>query len=190
MKTIIKIIITIIIVLTLPISIYYGLRLKNTPFIYEYMNRSHVITLPNKVWFEINGSMDILDDEDILINETPEVIKEGYDVGPQYPRYTTTYENDTIKKVQTSKRVGDILTIENSIEIVDGEYNKYIQKIFFSQYGTFGNNTYTQEGCSVKISSKNGNISYDEEYALVMITYDIKENSRIEDILSFEISCL
>ncbi|MFA5634017.1 MAG: hypothetical protein WCY00_00305 [Candidatus Dojkabacteria bacterium] len=190
MKTIIKVIITTIVLLTLPISIYYGLRLKDTPFTYEYMNRSYVITLPNKVWFEINGSTDILKNDEILVNETPEVVEEGYDIGPQYPKYTTTYENDTIKKVQTSKRVGDILTIESYIEIAEGEHDEYIQKIFFSQYGTFENNTYTQEGCSVKISSKNGNISHDEEYALVMITYDIKENSRIEDILSFEISCL
>ena len=98
MKTIIKVIITTIVLLTLPISIYYGLRLKDTPFTYEYMNRSYVITLPNKVWFEINGSTDILNNDEILINETPEVVEEGYDIGPQYPKYTTTYENDTIKK--------------------------------------------------------------------------------------------
>lgn len=190
MKTIIKVIITTIVLLTLPISIYYGLRLKDTPFTYEYMNRSYVITLPNKVWFEINGSTDILKNDEILVNETPEVVEEGYDIGPQYPKYTTTYENDTIKKVQTSKRVGDTLTIESYIEIAEGEHDEYIQKVFFSQHGTFKDNSYTQEGCNVKISSKNGTLSYDEEYALLMITYDVRGITKVEDTLSFEISCL
>jgi hypothetical protein len=190
MKIAIKIVITILTILTVPISIYYGLRLRNTPFIYEYMNRSYVVTLPNKVWFEINGSMDILDNEEIFKNDTSEIVKEGYDIGPNYPRYIVRTENDTLRKIQTAERVGDILKIENDIEILQGEYDEYIQKIFFSQYGTFQNNTYSQEGCSVKISSDSGDISYKEEYAVIMVTYDIKERDSIKDKIYFEISCL
>jgi hypothetical protein len=190
MKLAIKIVITIITILTVPISIYYGLRLRNTPFIYEYMNRSYVVTLPNKVWFEINGSMDILDNEEVFKNDIPEIVKEGYDIGPNYPRYIVRTENDTLKKIQTTERVGDILIIKNDIEIVDGEYNEYIQKIFFSQYGDFVRNTYHQDGCSIYISSESGDISYNEEYAVLMITYNVKRITRIEDTLSFEISCI
>ena len=190
MKIIIKIIITILILLILPISIYYGLRLTNTPFVYEFINRSFVVTLPNKVWFEINGSMDILDDEEIFRNTTPEIVMEGYDIGPEYPTYTVTFENENAKKIQTSQRAGDTLYIRNNIEILEREYDEYIQKIFFSQYGEFVRNIYTQEGCSVYISSRTGDISYNEEYAVLMVTYNVSRITKIEDTLAFEISCL
>jgi len=188
MKLLTKILLTTIIILILPISIYYGLRIQNTNFILEHINRSYVITLPNKVWFEIDGSKDTLNKNQIFENDTIQLETTGLDWGLQYPTYKTITQNETAVKTLTGTRVGDTITLEQNITIHDDNYDTYTTHIYFSQYGIFENNTYTQEGCSVNILSKNGNITYNPKYSIVNITYEITNNT-IEDNLSLEISC-
>lgn len=188
MKIAIKILITLIILIILPISIYYGLRFRNTPFVFEYINRSYVITLPNKVWFEINGGKDILDEDEIFTNDIPQLTKEGIDIGPRYPIYTVYTENSNAQRTQIAKRVGDTVTIDLNVDILGEGYSTYITNIYFSQYGEFENNKYIQDGCEVEIRSINGEISYNEEFAYVSITNRVLMN-KVEDSISLNISC-
>jgi hypothetical protein len=188
MKIILKVIIGIIIVVTLPISIYYGLRIENTPFKMEYKNRSYVVTLPNKVWFELNGAMDTLDEEMIFENDLPKIEQSGFDIGPQYPTYKATMENNTGKSTRVGYRVGDSIKIEQDIEIYKENPETYNTKIYFSQYGQFQNNTYSKDGCEVGIKSEKGFITYDEDFAIVKIEYEVMD-SDIKDLISIDISC-
>lgn len=189
MRIVIKIILTILIVLSLPLSIYYGLRFTHTPFVHEYMNRSFVITLPNKVWFELNGATDLLDDDEIFTNDIPEVDAVGNDIGPKYIQYTMTFENDIAKKVQGMRRERDSLFVDTRIDFYERDQEVYTQKIFFSQYGTFEDNTYSQEGCKVHILSDGGEVLYDKEYSVITISYDIKGKDYIKDNLTIDILC-
>ncbi|MCD4756238.1 hypothetical protein K8R20_01310 [bacterium] len=188
MKLLTKILLTTIIILILPISIYYGLKIQNTNFILEHINRSYVITLPNKVWFEIDGSTDTLNKKQIFGNDTTLLETTGLNWGLQYPTHTATIQNDTAVKTLTGTRVGDTIAIEQNITIFDNEYDTYTTYIYFSQYGLFENNTYTQEGCSVNIGSESGDITYNPKYSIVNITYEIINNT-IEDNLLLKISC-
>jgi hypothetical protein len=187
MKILIKIVITILIILTIPISIYYGLRLRNTPFLLEHINRSYVVTLPNKVWFEIDGSKDTLDEKQIFENETINLNTTGYNFGLQYPTYTTTTENNTAKRTVQVTRVGDTITVEQEIKLYEIENGEYIRKIYFSQFGEFRNNTYIKDGCEVQITA-NGHITYDKDYSIVNIAYQIDE-SEVSDTILLNISC-
>ena len=190
MKTILKILLTLITIMILPISIYYGLRLSNTNYTYEYLNRSLVVTLPNGVWFEVNGSQDLEDDTELIFeNDTPDIKREGIDLGLLYPEYTITMENDTADKTQTVNRVEDTTNIENIINLKTKEFQTYTARIYFSQLGEFKNDTYTQGRCSVKVESQEGEISYNQELATVNIEYQI-EDTKINDLIQLEISCL
>lgn len=188
MKIVLKIVIGIIIVVTLPISIYYGLRIENTPFQMEYKNRSYVVTLPNKVWFEINSAMDTLDEEMIFEDDLPKIEQSGFDIGPQYPTYKATMENNTAKSTRVGYRVGDSIKIEQNIEIHKENPETYSTRIYFSQYGQFQNNTYSKDGCNVEIKSEKGFITYDKEFAIVKIEYEVIDRS-IKDLISIDISC-
>jgi len=188
MKIVLKIIIGIIIVVTLPISIYYGLRIENTPFKMEYKNRSYVVTLPNKVWFELNGAMDTLDEEMIFENDLPKIEQGGFDIGPQYPTYKASMENNTAKSTRVGYRVGDSIKIEQDIEIYKENPETYSTRIYFSQYGQFQNSRYSKDGCDVEIKSEKGFITYDEDFAIVKIEYEVMD-SDIKDLISIDISC-
>jgi hypothetical protein len=187
MKTLLKILITIVIILTIPISIYYGLRIKNTHSTLEYINNKYVVTLPNKTWFEIGGPTDTLDNEKIFETDSVKVETSGIDFGLQYPTYTTVTENNFAKRTTKATRVGDSIEITQNIEIKKENTNSYTTHIFFSQYGEFNKNKYIHEGCEVKISSENGTIQNNEQNAITMISYKTEEN--IEDTITFDISC-
>jgi translation elongation factor EF-1beta len=190
MKNILKTLLVLIIILILPISIYYGLRLLNTNYVYEYLNRSLVVTLPNGVWFEVNGSEDLADENELIFqNDIPTVKRESINFGLKYLTYTITTENDTATRIQKVKRAEDTLSIENIISFNTDEFQTYTTRIYFSEYGEFKDDTYTQDGCSVKVTSQEGDISYDDEYAIINITYKI-EDSKINDLIQLEISCL
>ena len=188
MKIAIKILITLTTLIILPISIYYGLRFRNTPFVFEYINRSYVITLPNKVWFEIDGGKDMLDEEVVFSNDTPQLIKEGIDIGPRYPKYTVITKNNIAQRTQIANRVGDTIGIELKVDTFGEEYEEYITNIYFSQSGTFDGNTYIQEGCEVEVEADNGDISFNEEFAIISITNNVLEG-KVEDSISINISC-
>jgi hypothetical protein len=187
MKTLLKILITAIIILTIPISIYYGLRFKNTHFTLEYINNKHVITLPNQTWFEIGGPTDTLDNEKIFETDSVTLETTGIDFGLQYPTYTTTTENKFAKRTTTATRVGDTVTITQNLEIKKEGTSTYTTPIFFSQYGEFNKNTYIHEGCEVKISSETGAIQTDRQNATTTISYAVEDN--IKDTITFDISC-
>jgi hypothetical protein len=188
MKILLKILITTVILLTIPVSIYYGLRSRNTPFTLEYINRSYVVTLPNKVWFEIDGGADTLDDEKIFENDTTELDKKGIDFGLQYPVYNVITQNDTATRIQEGTRLGDSVKLIQQIEINKENAQTYTTYVFFSQYGKFENNTYVHEGCRVEIGSEQGEVQTNEEIATAMIQYQLEDNS-IEDTVTFDISC-
>lgn len=188
MKTTVKVAITIVIILTIPISIYYGLRIKNTPFTLEYINRSYVVTLPNKIWFEVDGGTDTLDDEKIFENNTTNIEKQGIDFGLKYSKYTVITENDTAKRTQTAIRVGDTIQLKQNIVFNNISEGEYITTIFFSQYGEFENNIYKKDGCEVKISSEKGYITYDEQYSVTKVIFEIGNNG-INDTILLDISC-
>lgn len=190
MKNILKVLLVLIIVLIFPISVFYGLRILNNGYTYEYLNRSLVITLPNGVWFELNEAQDLVNEETLIFeNDTANTKKSGMDFGLLYPTYTITMENDTATKSQTAKRSGNTVSIENTINFNKDVFQTYTARIYFSKYGDFENDTYTQDGCSVKVISENGAVSYDEKYAIVDIEYQI-ENSKVDDLIKIEISCL
>jgi hypothetical protein len=188
MKIIIKILITLIIILTLPITIYYGLQLQNTNYTYEYTNTSYVVTLPNKVWLELNTSQDTIDEQTIFDSTNPNIKKEGINFGLKYPTYTVVNETNTIKQTLIGSRVEDTLTIKNNINVKEEQYDTYTTHIYFSQYGIYSDNTYIQDGCYVEVNTKVGDMEYDQEHATLNITYDISQG-KVEDNITMEISC-
>lgn len=191
MKNILKVLLVLIIVLIFPISVFYGLRILNNGYVYEYLNTSIVVTLTNGVWFEIDGSQDLVNEKDLIFrDDTPKTERNGIDFGLLYPTYTITTENDTATKIQNVKRVGDTITIKNNIHFNTDEFQTYTTRIYFSEYGEFKDDTYTRDGCSVKVTSQEGDIFYDDEYAIINITYKIEDSKIINDLIQLEISCL
>lgn len=197
MKTILKTITILLVLLTIPISIYYGLRILNNKFQYTYINNSVVITLPNKIWFELSGTQDyLIDSEDmeykeykIFETQLSDSNKSGYDIGLQYPKYSVTTQSRAVERTQEVTREKDTLNIYQQLDIKDLKYEKYISNIYFSQYGKIVDNTYTQEGCSVQITSESGKVIGDEQYSLIKIEYDIKNKTKIKDNIKMYILC-
>ncbi len=194
MKKLAKILLLIFIIISFCISILYGTRIFNTPYTYEYLNNSLVVTIPNKLWFEINSQNDYLSKGEntkyLFENDLVNYTKSGYNIGYIYPTYTAKTENDTTSKTDIVTRQKDSLKIERSIQTQNsGLYDNYITKIIFSKYGTFENNTYTQDGCDILISSTKGEIEYDEKFASVLISYKLDEVGEIEDVIDITIQC-
>lgn len=194
MKKLVKILLIIFIILTFCISILYGTRIFNTPYAYEYINNSLVVTIPNKLWFEINTQNDYLSKGENtkyhFENDLVDYTKSGYNIGYIYPTYTAKVENDTTSKTDTITRQKDSLKIERAIQTQNSEkYDSYTSKIIFSKYGTFENNTYSQDGCDISVSSTKGEIKYDEKSASVLISYKLDKVGEIKDILDITIQC-
>jgi hypothetical protein len=197
MKTILKTITIILVLLITPISIYYGLRIFNNKFQYTYTNSSVVITLPNKIWFELSGTQDYLIDKDdveykeykIFETQLPDMTKSGYDIGLQYPKYNITTESRAVDRIQEVTREKDTLNIYQELDIKDLKYDKYISNIYFSQYGEIIDNKYSQEGCSVQVTSEIGKVISDEKYAVIKVEYDIANKSMVKDNIKMYISC-
>ena len=194
MRKLLKIFFLIFALLSFGISLLYGTRIFNTPYMYEYLNNSLVVTIPNKLWFEINSQNDYLSKEEntkyLFENDLVNFIKSGYNIGYIYPTYIAKTENDTTSKTDTVTRQKDSLKIQRTIQTQNsGLYDNYISKIIFSKYGTFLNNTYTQDGCDISISSTKGEIGYDEKSASVLISYKLNEVGEIKDIIDITIQC-
>lgn len=194
MRKLLKIFFLIFALLSFGISLLYGYRIFRTPYIYEYINNSLVVTIPNKVWFEINNQQDSLakDNKQIYIfeNDLLEYTKSGYNIGYLYPTYTSKTENDTTIKTDTVTRQKDILQIKRFVKIQNPQsYKNYISKIAFSKYGTFENNTYTQDGCDISVTSEKGELKYDPKTASLNISYKPNEVGEIEDTINIEIQC-
>jgi len=194
MKKIFKIFLVIIIFAAFLTSILYGLRIKDTLYEYQYLTNSLVVTIPNKLWFETNSQQDyLLKDETstyIFSDNLLEYTRSGYNIGYLYPTYTAKIANDNVNKTDVITREKNSLEIDRIIEIQNpNDYDYYVSKIAFSEFGSYVNNTFTQEGCSINVSSQNGEISYKEENSILLISYMINGNERIEDQINIAIEC-
>lgn len=194
MVKLLKIFFLIFALLSFGISLLYGSRIFRTPYIYEYINNSLVVTIPNKVWFEINNQQDSLTKDNkptyIFEDDLLEYTKSGYNIGYIYPTYTAKTENNTLTKTDVVTREKDTLEIKRSVEIQNPtQYGYYTSKVTFSKYGTFENNTYTQDGCDISVSSEKGGIKYDAKTATLSISYKLNEVGEIEDIINISIQC-
>ncbi len=194
MRKLLKILFLIIALLSFGISLLYGSRIFNTPYTYEYINNSLVVTIPNKVWFEINNQQDSLTVNNkptyIFENDLLKYTKSGYNLGYIYPTYISQTENNIITKTDTVTRKKDILEIKRFVKIQNPTlYKDYTSKITFSKYGIFENNTYIQDGCSIPISSNTGQIKYDSKTATLSITYKLNEVGEIEDTINISVQC-
>lgn len=194
MKKIFKIFLVIIIFVFFLTSILYGLRIKDTLYEYQYLTNSLVVTIPNKLWFETNSQQDyLLKDETstYIFNENLlEYTRSGYNIGYIYPTYTAKIANDNVNKTDVVTREKNSLRIDRTIKIQDpSNYDTYVSKIAFSEFGSYLNDTFTQEGCSISISSQNGEVSYKEENSILLISYMINGNERIEDHINITIEC-
>lgn len=194
MRKLLKIFFLIFALLSFGISLLYGSRIFRTPYIYEYINNSLVVTIPNKIWFEMNNQQDSLTKdkkptyifEDDLLGYT----KSGYNIGYIYPTYTAKTENNTLTKTDVVTREKDTLEIKRSVEIQNPtQYGYYTSKVTFSKYGTFENNTYTQDGCDIFITSRSGELKYDAKTATLSISYKLNEVGEIEDIINISVQC-
>lgn len=194
MRKLFKIFFLIFVLLSFGISLLYGSRIFRNPYTYEYLNNSLVVTIPNKVWFEINNQQDSLTKDNkptyIFENDLLGYTRSGYNIGYIYPTYTAKTQNDTVTKTDAVTRQKDTLGIKRSVKIQSPQlYKDYISKISFSKYGIFENNTYTQDGCDISIFSERGEITYDEKSASVLISYKLGEVGEIEDIIDITIQC-
>lgn len=193
MRKLFKIFFLIIALFSFGISSLYGFRIFRIPYTYEYLNNSLVVTIPNKVWFEINNQQDTLTKDNkptyIFENDLLEYTKSGYNIGYLYPTYTSRTENDTLTKTDTVTRVKDTLQIKRFVKIQRHVEDTYISKISFSKYGTFENGTYTQDGCDISVTSQNGEVKYNQKTASMTMSYKINEVGEIEDTINIEIQC-
>ena len=57
------------------------------------------------------------------------------------------------------------------------------------KYGTFLDNTYTQDGCDISVSSKSGELIYDQKTATLSISYNPDEVGEIEDTINISVQC-
>ncbi|MBI2356567.1 hypothetical protein HYV12_00705 [Candidatus Dojkabacteria bacterium] len=189
MKLLFKIKIILIILIGLPISVYYGLRFFDEPMYYEFNNRSYVVTLPSRVWFEIDTSLDqFVEKEDVgnlfipFEDSRPNVKGEGINIGLSYPKIGSKIEENGVSKHQTLSRLGDTLVFDSEIKLkpeILQKYDTYVINILFSQYGRYDyqTNTYSQEGCDVKFESEEGEISYREDQAKVFVSYELYQEN-------------
>jgi hypothetical protein len=194
MKKIFKILLVIIIFLFFLTSILYGLRITNTSYQYEYLGNALVITIPNKLWFETNSQQDSLVKDSvptyIFENNLLEYTPSGYNIGYLYPTYTAQIANGTISKTDVVTREKDTLNILRTIKLEGSEgYDSYTSKITFSEFGSYANNTFSQEGCNIHISSQNGDISYIKDSSIILISYKINEMEYIRDTINIIIEC-
>jgi len=194
MRKLFKIFFLIFALLSFGISLLYGSRIFRTPYTYEYLNNSLVVTIPNKVWFEINNQQDSLTKDNkptyIFENDLLEYTKSGYNIGYIYPTYTAKTENDTITKTDIVTRQKDTLGIKRSVKIQNPTlHDYYISRITFSKYGAFLDNTYTQDGCDISVTSQNGEVKYDQKTASMTMSYKLNEVGEIEDTINIEIQC-
>lgn len=172
----------------------YGSRLSHTQYQYEYLTNSLVVTIPNRLWFEINSLQDYLVKDDVQTlpfeNSSLEHTKSGYDIGYLYPTYTARIANDATTKTDIITRDKDTLQIARTINIQNPDkYDSYISKIAFSEFGKYTNNTFTQEGCNINLSSENGELSYKKEISTIFISYPIDRVGDINDIINITIEC-
>lgn len=194
MRKLLKIFFIIFALLSLGISLLYGSRIFRTPYIYEYINNSLVVTIPNKIWFEINSQQDTLTKDNnptyIFENDLLDYTKSGYNIGYIYPTYTAKTVNNTLAKTDIVTRERDTLEIKRSVKIQNPTlHDYYISRISFSKYGTFLNNTYTQDGCDIQVSSENGELKYDPKTATLSISYNPDEVGEIEDTINISVQC-
>jgi len=194
MKKIFKAFLIIIIFAAFLISILYGSRIMHTQYQYEYLTNSLVVTIPNRLWFETNSQQDYLEKENtstyIFENSSLEHTKSGYDIGYIYPTYTTKIANDTVDKTDIITREKNSLRVDRTIKIQNpGNYEYYVSKIAFSELGQYSDNTFTQEGCSINFSSQKGEISYQKELSIILISYPIDKVGEIKDIINITIEC-
>jgi hypothetical protein len=174
----------------------YGFRIPNVPFEYEYSENSLIVSIPNKLWFELNNQQDYLQKEpedniEIFSNDILEYTKSGYDIGPFYPTYTADIKNDSISKTDIINRKKNAIQIDRTIILETSEqYDNYVSKITFSEFGSYENNTFSQEGCNIKIQSQTGDIRYNKESSTILVTYPLKTTSAtIKDTLNIAIEC-
>lgn len=194
MKKIFKAFLILIIFSAFLISILYGLRLTHTQYQYEYLTNSLVVTIPNRLWFETNSQQDYLVKDDAQTfpfeNSSLEYTKSGYDIGYIYPTYTAQIANDATIKTDIVTRDKDTLQIARTIKVQNPEkYDSYISKIAFSEFGSYSNNTFTQEGCDIRLSSQNGDLSYKKDISAVLISYPVNGVGDINDIINITIEC-
>ncbi len=195
MKKIFKIFLVIIIFVCFLTSILYGLRIKDTLYEYEYLTNSLVVTIPNKLWFETNSQQDyLLKDQTtstyIFSDNLLEYTKSGYNIGYIYPTYTAKIANDAVDKTDIVTREKNSLDIDRNIKIQNpSDYDYYVSKLALSEFGSYANNTFTQEGCSINISSQNGVISYEKEASIILVSYMINGNTNIDDHINITIEC-
>lgn len=194
MRKLLKIFFLIFALLSFGISLLYGSRIFRNPYIYEYINNSLVVTIPNKIWFEINNQQDSLTKDNkptyIFEDDLLEYTKSGYNIGYIYPTYTSKTENNTLTKTDVVTREKDTLEIKRSVKVQNPtQYGYYTSKVTFSKYGTFLDNTYTQDGCDIFITSEKGELKYDPRIATLSISYKLNEVGEIEDIINISIQC-
>jgi len=194
MKKIFKALLVLIIFFALLISILYGLRITHTQYQYEYLTNSLVVTIPNRLWFETNSQQDYLLKDNtstyIFSNDLLDHTKSGYDIGYLYPTYTAQIVNDTVDKTDIITREKNSLRVDRTIKIQNPEkYDSYISKIAFSELGKYSDNTFTQEGCNINLSSRKGEISYEKEISTILISYPVSGVGVIDDIINITIEC-
>lgn len=194
MKKIFKIFLGIIIFVVFLTSIFYGLRINNTLYEYQYLTNSLVVTIPNKLWFETNSQQDyLLKDETtkyIFSDNLLEHTRSGSDIGPLYPTYVANIKNDSAKKTDIVTRKTQTLSIDRVVELQSpNDYKYYVSQIALSEFGEYTGNTFEQEGCSIGVTSQNGEVSYKEANSVLLISYMINGNKNIKDHIAITIEC-
>lgn len=195
MKIAFKIFLIIFIVITTAVSILYGSRILNIPYEYGYSDNSLIITIPNKLWVELNSQQDYLlkGDEKTAIfpNSLLEYTEFGNNLGPQYPIYAATIKEDIISKTDIVTRKGNNLSIRRAITLNTTEqYDHYVSNITFSELGTYNEGTFSQEGCDIKTESQVGDLQYDKESSTISVSYKIeKDDTTIDDTLNINVYC-
>jgi len=196
MQKVFKILISVIILVIFLISVLYGFRIPNVPFEYTYAENSLIITIPNKLWLELNSQQDYLQNDsdeksEIFQNSILEYQKSGYNIGPFYPTYAGNIQDNVISKIDIVNRNKNTLGIDRTIILgTEEKYEQYVSQITFSEFGTFDKNTFSQEGCDIKIQSQTGEIQYDETNSTILIYYPLKTTSAtIKDTLNISVEC-
>jgi hypothetical protein len=195
MKIAFKIFLIIFIVTTTAVSILYGSRILNIPYEYGYSDNSLILTIPNKLWVELNSQQDYLLKGEkktaIFQNSLLEYTEFGNNIGPQYPIYAATIKKDIISKTDIVTRKGNNLNIRRAITLNTTEqYDHYISDITFSELGEYNNNTFSQEGCDIKTESQTGDIQYDKESSTISVSYTIEnDDTIIDDKLNISVYC-
>ena len=195
MKIAFKIFLIIFVVTTTIISIIYGTRIFHIPYEYGYTDNSLIITIPNKLWIELNSQQDYLINGDakkeIYQNSLLEYTKFGNDLGSQYPIYAATIKEDLVSKTDIVTRKENNLSIRRAITLsTTDQYDRYVSNITFSELGTYNEGTFSQEGCDIKTESQTGDVQYDKESSTISVSYTIeKDDTTIDDTLNINVYC-